>query len=168
MTLDDLTINISNYNPKELIQDWRWLVGKSKFPVLVSVMGDMFLQDKKDGSIHFLSVVDGGITKIADSGGKFSDLLSDKNFVTNYFPVQLIGDLKLAGNVLEPENVYSFKVLPKLGGEFNLDNIEQCHCLVNSSLTAQIHKQLHDLPDGTKIENIQLLAPQRPKWKFWG
>lgn len=168
MTLDDLTINISNYNPKDLIKDWRWLVGKRKIPVLVSVMGDMFLQDPKDGTIHFLSFVDGKITKIADSGDKFSDLLSDKNFVINYFPVQLIGDLKLAGNALEPENVYSFKIPPRLGGEFNLDNIEQCNCIVNSSLTAQIHKQLHDIPNGTKIEKIHIPSSKRPKWKFWG
>lgn len=141
--------------------------GKKNLPVLISVMGDMFLQDKKDGTIHFLDFVDGEITKIADSGDKFSNLLSEKDFVINYFPVQFIGDLKLVGNVLEPENVYSFKVPPRLDGELNLDNIEQCNCIVNSSLTAQMHKQLRDMPDDTKIEKIQLSTSKRPKWKFW-
>jgi hypothetical protein len=43
--LDDFTVKFDNNSADRLINDWIWLIGKDKTPMLVSILGDMFLRD---------------------------------------------------------------------------------------------------------------------------
>jgi len=48
--------------------------------------------------------------------------------------------------------LYSYKILPIIGGDYSVDNFEPMDIEVHFSFTGQIHKQIKDLPSGTKVE----------------
>ena len=54
-TLNDLTVNFSHQDRALILLDWRWLVGPDRHPILITALGDAFLQDSRDSSIHLLS-----------------------------------------------------------------------------------------------------------------
>jgi hypothetical protein len=156
MTLNDITINIQNFDRESLLSDWSWLIGENKLPVLATAMGDVFVQDVNSSVVSFLCTAQGILTDIASSGEEFQNLLAQKEFILEYIPVQVIGELRASGNNLEPNKVYSFKKPPVLGGEFSLDNLEQTDFCVHLSFAGQIFNKLKDVPEGSKIDSIKL------------
>jgi hypothetical protein len=46
ITLSDLTVDVGHLDQERLLDDWRWLIGPSKRLILVSAIGDAFLQDE--------------------------------------------------------------------------------------------------------------------------
>jgi hypothetical protein len=101
MTVDDLTVNFSHLKGEKILRDWFWLIGKTKKPILLTASGDAFVQDKKDFSIHFLSTTDGNIQKVAETTDEFKTLLKSKDFVGEYFSVQMFLELMNCGRKLE-------------------------------------------------------------------
>lgn len=156
MTLDDLTVNFRHLDRAELLSDWRWLIGTTKLPILVTAAGDAFVQDTEDNSIHFLDIAAGALKQVAESPDEFGGLLDDRDFVIGHFSVELIADLRQQGQLLAPGQLYSFKKPPPLGGQYTLDNFESTSIEVHFSLLGQIHEQVRNLPPGTKIKGAQL------------
>jgi hypothetical protein len=156
MTLNDLTVNFSHLDCQALLSDWSWLIGNSKVPILLAASGDAFVQDTETEAVYFLDFGAGALSQVASSVGKFQSLLSDKNFVLKYFAVEMISDLKKSGCLLKPGQIYSFKKAPVLGGEYILSNIEPTDIEVHCSLAGQIHNQVSNLPDGTKITSVSI------------
>ncbi|NJD08592.1 MAG: DUF1851 domain-containing protein [Methylococcaceae bacterium] len=169
MTLDDFTVNFEHLNPATLLEDWEWLIGKAKRPILLTAFGDAFLQDAGNGSVHMLHVDSHQISYIAESVDEFESFLSDRNFVGEYFNVQIVGDLKLNGLLLKPGQIYSFKIPPVLGGQYALENVEVTSIAVHFSIAGQIGRQIKDIPPGTPITSVALKENPNPKrwWKFW-
>jgi hypothetical protein len=58
MNLDDLTVKFNNDLVHKLTEDWTWLIGTNKTPIIVSAIGDMFLKDI-NGKIYWLDVGQG-------------------------------------------------------------------------------------------------------------
>jgi hypothetical protein len=156
MDLNDLTVNFSHLDRRALLEDWSWLLGKSKFPILLLANGDAFVQDVDAGTIHFLNVSAGIVSEVATSFDRFKSLLSDQKFVLNYFGVAMVADLRQSGCLLSPGQIYSFKIPPILGGEYVLNNVEPTDIEVHYSLAGQIHEQVNSLPEGTPINEITL------------
>lgn len=48
ITWDDLTVTFDEESSERLLDDWKWLVGTDKNPILISSIGDMFLRDGAD------------------------------------------------------------------------------------------------------------------------
>lgn len=156
MTLNDLTVNFGHLERETLLMDWHWLIGADKLPILLAASGDAFVQDINEGSVHILDTVEGKLHKVADSAGEFRSLLSDRQFVSEYFAVQMVGDLRSSGCVLERGQIYSFKHPPALGGNFDVSNIEVTDIEVHFSLSGQTHRQISELPPGTHIDRVVL------------
>lgn len=168
MTLNELTVNFEYLNSRKLLSEWQWLIGKNKAVVLLTVIGDAFVQNTSDGSVHYLDVAIGQLEKVTESGQEFQKLLKSRDFVDKYFSVQVVGDLRQAGIKLNNGSIYSFKVLPILGGEYSTSNIEVTDIEVHFSLTGQIHEQVQGLPDGTPVSSFQFLEKKtRQWWKLW-
>jgi hypothetical protein len=169
MTLDDLTVNFQHLNRETLLEDWAWLIGKRKLPILLAASGDAFVQDTDDGTIHMLDVAAGKSGMVADSANEFQSLLSDREFVGEYLSVQLVGDLRMKGLILKPGKIYSFVKPPLLGGQNSLDNIDASDIEIHFSINGQIGRQVSELPSGTPINNISISDKPRakPRWKFW-
>jgi hypothetical protein len=156
MTLNDLTVNFSHLDRHSLLSDWRWLIGPDRHPILLAAAGDAFVQDATDGSIHMLDVGTGSLHLVADSESDFRTLLTKKQFVLDHLTVPMVGDLRRAGHVLGPGQIYSFKTPPVLGGEYVMSNVEIADIEVHFSTNGQIHEQVAALPPGTPIDRIHV------------
>ena len=156
ITLNDLTVNFSHLDREAILEDWRWLIGAQKQPILISAIGDAFLQDPEDGGIHLLDVGSGTLEPIAASVSEFQELLRDTEFVTNVLVPQIVVETRNAGKPLGPGEVYSFEHPPVLGGEYSAENMVPTDILVHFSIMGQIHRQVKDLPPGTPIGEIKI------------
>ena len=67
----------------------------------------------------------------------------------------------------------SFKKPPVLGGKLEPSNFELSEIRVHFAIAGQLHRQIKNLPGGTRIDNVVIEAPggpaksTRPWWRFW-
>jgi hypothetical protein len=154
ITLDDLTVNFDHLDRDTLLADWHRLIGPSKLPILLPRIGNAFVQDANDGSVHLLDVGAGELYPVADTFEEFRALLTDRTFVMEHFAVEIVVALPQAGVALGPGQIYGFKVPPLLGGEYTRENTEATDITVHFSLLGQIAQQVSDLPPGTPITGV--------------
>lgn len=109
-----------------------------------------------DNAINWLDTSIEQIKKIADSLEEFKKLLDDDINVDNWFLATLVDELISNGMTLKENEVYSFKKLPALGGEYSVNNIEVTDISVHFGLIGNIAEQIKDLPDVTKV-NFKLV-----------
>ncbi|MBI3221216.1 MAG: DUF1851 domain-containing protein, partial [Bacteroidetes bacterium] len=135
--------------------DWTWLIGTDKSPILVSAIGDMFLQaDNKQ--VYWLDVGGGELNLVANGIQDFKDKLKNIELVNEWFMIDLATALRLSDKKLNEGQLYSYKKLPIIGGDYSVDNFEPTDIEVHFCFAGQIHKQIKDLPDGTKV-NVQFV-----------
>ena len=48
-----------------MLEDWRWLIGPDKQPILLAAIGNAFLQDEADGTVWCLDVAAPGLFRVA-------------------------------------------------------------------------------------------------------
>ncbi len=150
ITWKDLSINFSSIDGDKLLTDWIWLIGKDKQPIMVTSIGDMFLQDL-NGKIYWLNVGEGLLDIVSENIDDFKSKLKDESQVDEWFMIGLVQEIKESGLELAEGKLYGFKKLPVIGGEYRPDNFELTDLEVHFSLAGQIHQQIRDLPDGTKV-----------------
>jgi hypothetical protein len=156
MTLADLTVNVDHLDRDALLDDWRWLIGSSKRLVLVSAIGDAFVQDEADGTVHLLDTAAGSCRLVARNPDEFRSLLADPAWVSDHLAALLVADFLHHDLRREPGQVYSWKRPPILGGEYALGNAEACDVAVHFSITGQIHQQVQEHPPGTPVTGVRL------------
>ena len=117
--------------------------------MFTSWFGDVFLSGEE--GIWFLDTLEGTLTH------QWRDALSLQaalNTVEGQDQFLMGGLVQAAFAIgLSPTDiqVLSFKIMPAIGGAFDLDNIEVCDLDVSLSIMGQVHRQLKDLAPGTKI-----------------
>ena len=149
-----LTISPSAVDLERGLESWDWLCFDGLTPILVSSFGDVFF-DSLDG-IQFLDTIEGKLKRIANDRGDLKRLLSTVKGQDELF----LGGLVLAardqfGLVLEDGECYDFKVSPALSGSFAPENMQKMSFVVKLNLCGQLHKQIKDLPPGTKINSFK-------------
>jgi hypothetical protein len=149
--LDDVTVNFQDLDLEDLFSAWQWRVGDQKALILISKLGDMFLLGADD-AVYWLQTDSGDLTKIADNLEHFEKLLAQEEYLDNWFLPELIAQLRQAGKTLGTNEVYSYKKLPVIGGEYSIDNIEPTDVSVHFAFSGQICEQIQNLPDGTKVK----------------
>ncbi len=153
ITWDDLKVDFSYIDLKRITESWDWLIGNDKTPILVSSIGDIFLEDI-NGKCYWLNVGEGIIEKVAEDKIEFKEKLNNNEIVSEWFLVELVAELKKEGLELTEKKLYGYKKLPVLGGEYEPENFELTDIEVHFELSGQIHKQIKDLPDGTKVKIV--------------
>src|SRR5215475_9768395 len=153
ITWDDLTVNFDDFKSEDLLKDWRWLIGGSAQPILISSVGDAFIQDET-GKIFWLETGAGVITEIAPSYEEFEAELNDKEKVSEWFLAPIVADLKALNILLERGQCYSYKNLPIFGGQYEASNFEPTDLSVHFAVSGQICFQVNDLPAGTQVNVI--------------
>jgi hypothetical protein len=73
-----------------------------------------------------------------------------------YLLAGLAADAERTGITPSASEVYGFKIAPVLGGEIGPGNIEAIDFVVSVNILGQLHKQVRDLPPGTKISGITI------------
>lgn len=139
----------------ELLEDWTWLCKEPYTQIAMTNFGDMFLCDES-GGVHFLDLVSGELSKVADSVIEFQRLAADQEKKRQWFLTEFLTEIERAGLTLSAGQCFSFKKPPALGGRIELANVEIASIAVHISLMGQIHRQLKDLPLGTKIQRIKI------------
>lgn len=157
MNINDLTVSFAHLNPETLFEDWEWLIEENKHPVMITKAGDAFLQDNNTGEVYFLDTVEGLLSQVASTGDEFMALLSDVDFVMEHFAVNLIAPLLKEEESIQDGMLYGWKKPCVLGGEFSTDNLEPTDIEVHFSLQGQIWNQVKDLPEGSTIDNVNII-----------
>jgi hypothetical protein len=155
LTLNDLTVNFAHLDREHLLDDWRWLIGPSKQPILLSAIGDAFVQDENDRTIHLLDTAAGTCRFVAPDDGELRELLTDPQWAADYLAAEVIADILSNGLRLAPGQIYSWKNPPALGGAYEFENAAATEIGVHFSMTGQIHREVQSLPPGTPISRIQ-------------
>jgi hypothetical protein len=155
ITLSDLIVGFDHLDRDHLLDDWRWLIGPSKQPILLSAIGDAFVQDETDATIHLLDTAAGSCSRVAADEDEFRALLRDSQWVTDHLAVNVIADFLAKGMGLESGQIYSWRRPPVLGGEYGLDNVGTTDIAVHFSVTGQIHEQVRSLPPGTPVTEVR-------------
>jgi hypothetical protein len=158
ITLSDLTVNVDHLDQERLLDDWRWLIGPSKRLILVSAIGDAFVQDDDDGTIHLLDTAAGSCALVAHDADEFRSLLADPAWVRDHLAALVIADFLRNDLRLERGRIYSWNCPPVLGGEYELANAAASDIATHFSLTGQIHQQVQNLPAGTPDHRGQVPA----------
>ena len=122
--------------------------------LIVSKWGDLFVLGD-DGCVYWLAVDSGGVlSKIAATENELISLLNDDHNIENWFMASWITRLENAGILLQANQVYSYKKLPVLGGEYANNNIEPLDIKISFPLASEISRQISDLPDGSKVKIV--------------
>jgi len=148
--LEDVTINFQDLDLEDICSAWQWRIQEQRSLILISKLGDMFLLGKDD-CIYWLQTDSGGLTKIADNLEQFEYLICQEENLDNWFLPELIKRLEEAGKILGPNQIYSYKKLPVMGGDYSVENIEPTDISVHFAFSGQICEQIQELPDGTKV-----------------
>lgn len=137
------------------LEDWRWLVGKKAYARLLTAMGDIFFIKKSflgSEQVYLLDVTLGDSRKIAGSWDALKKrLASPDTEVLLWYKFGLLDEIHASIGQLSEGCCYSPKLLPILGGSFDVINYEQTPWHVHVSINGQIHEQIKDLPAGAKI-----------------
>lgn len=127
----------------------------------VTAMGSLFLRHS-DGVIYFLNTTDGTFERVADSEDAIDGLPNSSEHRFNLFLGFLVRDLRSKGMVLGPGQCYGWKVPLCLGGEPDAANVEVSDVAVHVSMHGQVHEQVRGMRDGTRIDGVQVIAPEPP------
>ena len=161
-------INLPESVITDALDDWSWLPIDGKKPIRVTAFGDVFLI-AEDG-ISFLDTLEGKIEWVCTTDKELEDILSQDSGRDQYLMGGLVDRAISEGLILNDGECYDFVVSPVLGGEVSFENMQKLDFSVATSLSGQIHRQVKDLPEGTKISGIAAdgIFPQsKPWWKIW-
>ncbi|WP_276371087.1 T6SS immunity protein Tdi1 domain-containing protein [Chryseolinea sp. H1M3-3] len=149
--LDELTVKFNNDLSDRLIENWSWLTGMEKKVLLISAIGDLFLTDNVK-NVYWLDIGGGELKLVANSIESFEEKLKNIDQLNEWFMINLTTDLRLSDKKLKDGQLYSYKKLPILGGEYTVENFAPMDIEAHFRFTGYIHKQIKNLPDGAEIE----------------
>jgi hypothetical protein len=158
LTLDDLTVSFRHLDRATLLRDWRWLIGPSKIPVLVTALGNAFVRDTQDDTVHILDAGPGTLQQVAACLDEFRKRLRDRDFVTEHFVPIVVLRMRERGQGLQPGQLYGFKKAPPLGGEYSADNLEPTDIDVHFALLGQIHQRARQPPESAAIDYLEIIS----------
>jgi hypothetical protein len=156
MTLDDLTVSFQHLQRETVLSDWMWLLGASTLPVLITAVGNAFVQDPSSGEIKLLDVGSAELVPVAASTAEFEDLLAQQEFVAKFFDVQLVGELLKSGQTLAVGELFGFKRLPTVGGDYVINNFEPTDIEVHFGVSGQLQAQVSRLEPGTVVRSVSI------------
>ena len=153
ITWSDITVSLEGLAAEDLLADRRWQIGASYQPIVLTAMGDLFLLDA-DQSVYWLDVASGRLHPISDSRDAFQRMINGGDHASRWFMPEVVLALKGAGVGLGRRQVYSLTHPAILGGQYEFGNIRPTDVGVHMSIYGQIHRQVKDLPPGTKITDV--------------
>jgi hypothetical protein len=120
---------------------------------VVSCSGDAFLEDA-NGAVSWLDTGTGRLTRISESSEQFFSALEDIDNIDQWLLASTVLDLIESGLILKENQVYSYKLMPILNGDYLVENFEATDISVHFSITGQTFRQVINLPEGTRINNV--------------
>jgi hypothetical protein len=150
-----LTKTFSEMAYHRALQEWAWLPLDGKIPFLTSLFGDIFLEDNE--GIWMLDILEGTLNRVFPGRSQMAAVLATEEGQDEH----LLAGLALAaerqlGLVPGPGQVLAWTVPPVLGAPAAIENLQIMDFEVYLSIQGLIHRQIKDLPPGTKIDGFSV------------
>jgi hypothetical protein len=118
---------------------------------MVTAFGDVFYQSP-DAAVYWLNTGTADTQCVASDRAEFEAKLQSEESVDWLLP-DLIEALEAEGKDRAPDHCYTYAILPIFAeGEFETWNFKPVPVSQHFGLTAQIHRQIAELPDGAQVE----------------
>lgn len=136
------------------IESWHWLDLESKQPILVTAFGDIFFTS--DDGIWFLDTTEGALTKVCETRPELEAILGTEDGENHYLFAGFVERAQNDGMILSEGQCYDFKLNPVVGGAIAYENIEPRDFVVAVNLAGQLHEQVRNMPEGTRISGFSI------------
>lgn len=147
----DITFTPDDETIKLVSENWGWLINEPFAPILFSILGDMFFE-KQSGGIHWLNTGTGEVTRVANSTEEFQQILGT-DVAEDWFLPHLVEALHAEGKIAKAGQCYTFSTLPIFeNGKYETWNFNPVTASSHFALTGYMHQQLHNIPEGAKVE----------------
>ncbi|AZO08961.1 MULTISPECIES: T6SS immunity protein Tdi1 domain-containing protein [unclassified Mesorhizobium] len=153
--LQHLFIEPSGRDVTEALDGWKWIGLDGLEPAAVSAFGDIFFR-AADGSVKHLDMIAGRLTQVSRTWSELETQLNDSGRQDDLLLASLVVAARRKGLVLDRGQCYDFKKPPVLGGGMEVDQMEKTFFVVKVHIAGQIHRQVKDLPPGTKINKVTM------------
>ncbi|MFY7857517.1 MAG: hypothetical protein ACOVQT_15360 [Rubrivivax sp.] len=156
----ELTMPLQGEALAALRTHWRWRLGERWQPLLASVLGDVFVE-LPAGSVWWLSTATGDLEQVAPSRAAFVHALQTDR-IDEWLLPGLVAVLLAQGKRLLPGQCYTFATLPVFEeGRFEAENLFVVDAASHFAATAEVHRRLLGLPDGTAVRWDETEPPGR-------
>ena len=150
-------LNLTNYlvpldqlDGSKLLLNWSWLLEHDKTLLSLTKMGDALLYDKP-GRLFHLGTGAGEVNLICDNYWDFYNGVLKQDVYEEVLLPGLLDELESGSVLLELNQVYSFYVIPLIGGSYGEGNRYPLCAYEHYNLTGEVHFKLSNLPDGTQV-----------------
>lgn len=150
MNVHDYLIDQTGLDWQSLLEEWTWLLPPEFRVWLLTRTGDLFIT-LPDGSIHMLDVGAGTLQQVAKDRDDFCSKIDEPRVADDWLMIPIVDQLRTTGVALKSGQCYSFRNLPILGGTYTPDNRVAFPLREHFGAWGSIHRQIADLPDGTKV-----------------
>jgi hypothetical protein len=153
MTLDaqKYILTLDNLDLAKIMSSWTWLIGNDKTVVALTKAGDAIIKDNFE-KLYFLDVGCGELNLISDNYLDFTHAKLKEETMEELLLPGLVDKLERENIILKPMQVYSYTLLPILGGKYDENNMYTLDIYEHYNLTGDLHYQLKDNPDGTRVD----------------
>ena len=139
------------------LESWDWADIQNKQPVFTSPFGDVFF--KAQDGFWFLDLLEGTLTRPWPDAGALQAELNTAEGQDRYLMAGLAFAAERQGIIPSARQVLSFKVAPVLGAAIAVENIEVMDFEVIVHITGQLHRQVRDMPPGSRITGFTVAPP---------
>jgi len=137
LTWDDLLIqNISPEEASQWMAEWPPLVTGPFHPMFMSRFGDWFLR-RPDGTTELLDVLEGTLTKIAETPDEFGEMVNDIPWQEERLLSPLVYQLHEEGKIPADRQCYGFAPHPALSGQIDREQAMIFDVIVWQSICSQ-------------------------------
>jgi hypothetical protein len=135
----------------DLRESWSWCLPATYEVLLVTAFGDVFYQSS-DGGIYWLNTGTAETELAAADHAAFDAKLRSEEGASWLLP-DLVVALEAEGKGRAPDQCYTYAILPIFAeGKFETWNVKPVPAHEHFCLTAHIHKQIAELPDGAQVK----------------
>jgi hypothetical protein len=154
-------VRINDLGAEDPLEAWRWLFGAKPQMRLLTAMGDVFVLRPKGmfggQEVCLLDTYSGELRFVEKDWESFKErMAAPDEAVSEWLKFDLLCELHEAGAELRSEHCFSPTIPPIIGGKFEPSNLSSTPWRVHLSILGQIHRQVRDMPPGTRITGIDV------------
>ena len=153
LRLNDLVADKSKLDVARICAGWGWLLASQEDLIYISLAGDLFFCGAHE-EINWLNTGSGDLIRVADNLAHFQELCEEPENLDYWFLASSVEELGRAGLVPGAGQVFGYKLLPLLGGDYSTANRELADAYLHFSLSGLICEQTKDVPEGMPPEPI--------------
>lgn len=139
---------ILQFTPDEYgaaLADWAWLEPLGELaPAFATAFGDVFLRDR-EGGYWFLDTLEATLERRWDSVEQLQEAINTREVQETLLWVGLVERAEEAGVLLDPGQIYGFRIPPVVGGAVEVENLQPAEFVIATAVLGQIAKQVMDL-----------------------